>query len=91
MKRAFIKIRFPSEETAKIIFEAVKPETTSPPTARSKVEIELEGKGIKLTIDAKDTTALRAAVNAYLRWTSSSQKVLEVLESFNMQAMRKSN
>jgi tRNA threonylcarbamoyladenosine modification (KEOPS) complex Pcc1 subunit len=65
-----------------MVFKALKPETLSQPTARSRTEVQLKGNNILLRIKANDTTALRAAVNAYLRWMYSTQKVLEVLESF---------
>lgn len=79
MRRALIKIDFTSERKAKTGFAALKPETLSQPTQRSSVEISLEGRKLVLMIKAKDTTALRAAVNAYLRWVDSMQKVLEVI------------
>jgi tRNA threonylcarbamoyladenosine modification (KEOPS) complex Pcc1 subunit len=34
-----------------------------------------------LTVEASDTVALRAALNAYLRWINSTVTVLETLES----------
>jgi len=33
-----------------------------------------------LKVEARDTVALRAALNAYLRWINSMVNVLEVLE-----------
>lgn len=83
MREASIRIGFTSEKKSKIVFEALKPETLSQPTARSKVEARLEKSAIRLQIKARDTTALRAAINAYLRWIHSTQKVLEVLESLS--------
>jgi tRNA threonylcarbamoyladenosine modification (KEOPS) complex Pcc1 subunit len=83
VRKAFIRISFTSKEKSKIVFEALKPETLSQPAARSKVEVQLEKSAIMLQIKARDTTALRAATNAYLRWIYSTQKVLEVLESLS--------
>ena len=65
---ATIRVRFPSERETAIIYEALKPETESSPTPRSKVRIERDGRLLTLTFKASDTTALRAAVNSYLRW-----------------------
>ncbi|RLG90355.1 hypothetical protein DRO34_05755 [Candidatus Bathyarchaeota archaeon] len=79
MRKALIKIDFACERKAKTVFAALKPETLSQPTQRSNVEISLEGKKLVLIVKARDTTALRAAVNAYLRWVDSVQKVLEVI------------
>jgi|Deesub1362B_J571_1020462.scaffolds.fasta_scaffold16696_3 tRNA threonylcarbamoyladenosine modification (KEOPS) complex Pcc1 subunit len=80
MRSAIIYVDFPVEENARIIFEALKPESCSQPTARSKVELSLKNDIIVLQIKAKDTTALRAAINAYLRWIYATQKVLEALK-----------
>ncbi|MDI6642345.1 MAG: KEOPS complex subunit Pcc1 [Elusimicrobiota bacterium] len=48
---------------------------------RSQTILEKEGNFLVLRIEAKDTVALRATVNAYLRWINSMTKVLEVLET----------
>jgi tRNA threonylcarbamoyladenosine modification (KEOPS) complex Pcc1 subunit len=42
--------------------------------------LEREGDFLVLKVEAKDTVALRAALNAYLRWIGSTVKVLEVVE-----------
>ncbi|RJS67971.1 hypothetical protein CW680_00815 [Candidatus Bathyarchaeota archaeon] len=65
---ATIRISLPSERESAIIYKALKPETESSPTPRSKVNIDKDGKTLTLTFKASDTTALRAAVNSYLRW-----------------------
>jgi hypothetical protein len=48
---------------------------------RSSSSLEKEGMFLVLRIEAKDTVALRAALNAHLRWTNSVLDVLEVLET----------
>jgi len=65
---AVISIVLPSHVESTLIYESIKPETESAPTSRSKVEITKEGKKITFLFEASDTTALRAAVNSYLRW-----------------------
>ena len=47
---------------------------------RSQAFLEKEDTCLILKIKAKDTVALRAAINAYLRWISSMANVIEVLE-----------
>jgi tRNA threonylcarbamoyladenosine modification (KEOPS) complex Pcc1 subunit len=39
-----------------------------------------EGEYLILKIEAKDTVALRAALNAYLRWINSILNVFQTLE-----------
>ena len=47
---------------------------------RSEASLKESGEFLVLEIGAKDSVALRAAVNAYLRWVDSTIKVLNVLE-----------
>lgn len=77
---ALVRLRFPSERHLEIIFKALEPEVKKPPTMRSRSILERENNALILKIEAKDTTALRAAVNAYLRWINAMIKVLEVFE-----------
>ncbi len=78
---ALMRLKFPSEKHLEIVFKALEPEVRKPPTMRSRAILEKEGKFLVLKIEARDTVALRAAVNAYLRWINSMTKVLEVLET----------
>ncbi|MDH5459567.1 MAG: KEOPS complex subunit Pcc1 [Candidatus Bathyarchaeota archaeon] len=77
---ALMRLKFPSEKYLEIVFKALEPEVRKPPTMRSQTILEKEGNFLVLRIEAKDTVALRATVNAYLRWINSVTKVLEVLE-----------
>lgn len=77
---ALMRLKFPSEKYLEIVFKALEPEVRKPPTMRSQTILEKEGNFLVLRIEAKDTVALRAAVNAYLRWINSMTKVLDVLE-----------
>lgn len=78
---ALMRLKFPSEKHLEIVFKALEPEVRKPPTMRSRAILEKEGKFLVLKIEARDTVALRAAVNAYLRWINSMANVLEVLET----------
>jgi len=62
------------------VLSSLKPESKNPTTLRSSASFEKEGLFLVLKIDAKDTVALRAASNAYLRWINSALNVLEVLK-----------
>jgi len=68
---ALVRLRFPSEEHLEIVFKALKPEVRKPPTMRSQAILEKEDNVLILKIKAKDTVALRATINAHLRWISS--------------------
>ncbi|HVP26326.1 MAG TPA: KEOPS complex subunit Pcc1 [Candidatus Bathyarchaeia archaeon] len=76
---ASIRFRFPSEKQLNIILEALTPETKAS-TIRSRATLKKEGGFLVLRVEAKDTVALRAALNAYLRWINSIFNVLKVLE-----------
>ena len=78
---ALVRLKFPSERHLKIVFEALHPEVRKPLTMRSQAKLEKENTFLILKIEAKDTVALRAAVNAYLRWINSMTNILEVLEN----------
>ncbi|MEA2090707.1 MAG: KEOPS complex subunit Pcc1, partial [Thermoproteota archaeon] len=68
-----VTLSFPSKKRLNTVLQALKPETESSPTLRSRVELQGNGKSLTLRFEAKDTTALRASVNSYLRWISSTE------------------
>lgn len=78
--KAIIRLEFPSERYLEIILKALGPEAKIPPTRRFKSILERESTFLVLRIEANDTTALRAALNAYLRWINSIKDVLELLQ-----------
>jgi len=75
-RQLIIKMHFSSRRQLKVIFHALEPETKNLPTHRSKVSLKLRNSSLVLKIDAKDTGALRATANAFLRWMDSLQQVL---------------
>lgn len=78
---AIVRLRMPSREVLEIVQRALAPETAKPPTSRSRTRLEVEDGCLVLKVEARDTVALRAALNAYLRWISSLCDVLSVLNS----------
>ena len=80
MSSAIIRLKFPSEKRLEIVFKALKPEVDKPATMRSRAKLEKEDNFLVLKVEAGDTVALRASLNAYLRWINSTLNVLEVLE-----------
>jgi len=77
---AVLRLKFPSQRHLEIIFKALLPEVRKPPTMRSRASLEKDDTFLVLKIEAKDTVALRASVNAYLRWIDSIINTLGVLE-----------
>lgn len=65
--QAVIRLNFSSEKQLKVVLHALRPETESSSTPRSKVELKTENESLILEFEAKDTSALRAATNSYLR------------------------
>jgi tRNA threonylcarbamoyladenosine modification (KEOPS) complex Pcc1 subunit len=78
--KASVRLRFSSEKQLTTLLDALAPESNRPVTMRAKAVLEREGNFLVLKVEAKDTVALRAALNAYLRWIGSTVKVLEVVE-----------
>ena len=76
---ATIRLWFPTIQQLSAVFKALEPETRSQVTGRSKVTIAKEDKALMLTLvfSAKDTSALRAAVNSYLHWARLTMDALE--------------
>ncbi len=81
---ATIRLRFPAKKQLTAIYEALKPETRSSITSRSKVTVQEEDrtKTLTLVFEAKDTSALRAALNSYLHWIRLTKDALEAMELF---------
>ena len=65
--QAVVRLKFSSRKQLQVVLQALKPETETSSTHRSKVEMTTEGNSLVLNFMAKDTSALRAAMNSYLR------------------------
>jgi KEOPS complex subunit Pcc1 len=79
---AKIVCSFQSEANLRIVLKALRPEVEKSSTDRSTVSLAKKGMYLVLRVKAKDTVALRATLNAYLRWIGSTINVLEVLKKF---------
>ena len=78
--KATIRIPFSSEKHMATLLTALAPETNAPTTSRAKTFLEKKEHFLILKVEAEDTIALRATLNAYLRWIGSTINVLEVIE-----------
>ncbi|RLF87941.1 hypothetical protein DRN82_07135 [Thermococci archaeon] len=76
--RGRIVIEFPSEDIAKVIYEAVLYEHLSVPYRRSEIKFRLEGKRIIIDIKATDSSAMRGTVNSYLRWIKVAMDAIDL-------------
>lgn len=76
-----IRLRLSSEKQLVTLLSALAPEANRPVTTRARAVLKREGNFLVLKVETKDTVALRAALNAYLRWIGSAVKVLQVIES----------
>ncbi|MEM2968890.1 MAG: KEOPS complex subunit Pcc1 [Candidatus Bathyarchaeia archaeon] len=78
--KATVRLRLDSEKRLATVFEALAPEANRPATLRAKAVLQREGNFLILRVEAKDTVALRAALNAYLRWIASAVKIIETVD-----------
>lgn len=78
--KAIVRLKFRSEQFLKIVKEALTPEIKMRAPKRSKTSLEKSDDFLILFVEAKDTVALRATLNSYLRWINSVINVLETLE-----------
>jgi len=78
--KATVRLPFKSEKQLTAIVDALTPEIQRQIGIRSKSKIAMEEQLLVLTVEAEDTVALRAALNAYLRWIKSAINVLETLK-----------
>jgi tRNA threonylcarbamoyladenosine modification (KEOPS) complex Pcc1 subunit len=78
--KAIVHLRFSSEKHLTALLNALALEADASPTRRAKTILEKEEKFLILKVEAKDTVALRATLNAYLRWISSTINVLKMIE-----------
>ncbi len=79
--KATVRLQFSSEKRLTVLLNALLPEANRPATKRSKVTLTRASQFLVLTVEASDTVALRAALNAYLRWVNSTVSVLDAVES----------
>jgi KEOPS complex subunit Pcc1 len=78
---AEVEIAFPLPRMGHVVAEAIRPELEDSPADRSIVKLIVDEDGkMTLHISATDTSALRAALNSYLRWISAITKTLNLFE-----------
>jgi len=79
--KAIIRLKFPTNKHRNVIAGSLEPELENPVTPRSSANMKRKGRFLILEVEARDTVALRAALNAYLRWINSIINVLEIIRT----------
>jgi len=74
--QAKVRLKFQSERQLTSLLDALTPEAKTPVTRRANVKLETDGFFLVLAVEADDTVALRATLNAYLRWINSIINVI---------------
>lgn len=78
MKKAKFNFIFDTDEEAKIVTRSLDPEIKHR-IPKTNVKIETSEKTVFLEIESDDTSALRAAVNSYLRWINTAINVKKIV------------
>jgi tRNA threonylcarbamoyladenosine modification (KEOPS) complex Pcc1 subunit len=76
--KATVRLPIKTKKELAALVSALTPEVNKQVGIRSKTTMATEGLTLMLSFEAEDTVALRAALNAYLRWINSTMNVLEV-------------
>jgi tRNA threonylcarbamoyladenosine modification (KEOPS) complex Pcc1 subunit len=77
---AQISLNFKTEKQVEILLDALKPEANSLINRRAKINLIKQNACLIVSAEAEDTIALRALINAYLRWINSTVDALEFIE-----------
>ncbi len=73
-----IELSFEDSETAQIVYDSLKPEELLPKSARAEINISIRENILSLDIDARDTAAVRATINSFLRWAAVARDMTKV-------------
>jgi tRNA threonylcarbamoyladenosine modification (KEOPS) complex Pcc1 subunit len=60
-------------EHADVVAKALSPELTES-VPRTKITVEGRGGEVLISVEAEDHTALRAALNSYIRWANVAEE-----------------
>jgi len=78
--KAVVRLNFSFDKQLHVVTQALKPEIASSTTGRSEVSMSVEGQCLVLDFKATDTSALRAAMNSYLRLIGVAMKLQKFAE-----------
>jgi tRNA threonylcarbamoyladenosine modification (KEOPS) complex Pcc1 subunit len=78
--KAEILLKLANQKQVQTLLDALSPEANAPVTRRANIKLQKDGLFLVLAVEAKDTVALRATLNAYLRWINSTINVMQFVE-----------
>ena len=78
--KATIRLKSTNEKQLTTLLNALTPEVNASSTRRANVKLEKDGSFLVLTVEAEDTVALRATLNAYLHWINSTINIIEAVD-----------
>jgi len=78
--KAEIRLKLANQKQVQTLLDASSPEANAPVTRRANIKLQKDGLFFVLAVEAKDTVALRATLNAYLRWINSTVNVMQFVE-----------
>lgn len=81
IRTAVLKLKFLEKKQLDAIFVALEPEIRVKLASRSKVGIKRQDDSLILVFEAKDTSALRAAINSYLHWIRLMKDALDAVKA----------
>ncbi|MCK5628512.1 hypothetical protein KAI12_03515 [Candidatus Bathyarchaeota archaeon] len=78
--KATVHLTFASQKYPALLVRALVPEINSSTSKRFEVKLQSKANSLSLLAEATDVVALRASINAYLRWIESLKNVLELMD-----------
>jgi tRNA threonylcarbamoyladenosine modification (KEOPS) complex Pcc1 subunit len=78
--KATIRLKFTNPKQLATLLCALTPEVQASSTRRVHVKLEKDDSFLVLAVEAEDTVALRATLNAYLHWINSTLSVIRLVE-----------
>ena len=78
MKNVCFFLEFEKIDDARVIYNSLNPEIKHK-IPKTNTKIKLEGTVLKIDIEAKDISSLRAACNSYLRWINTAHSVKKIV------------
>lgn len=76
MLRCRVEVTLPDEALARVVAGSLGPEVEEP-VPRTRARLHRRGTVIELDVEAEETSSLRAAVNAHLRWMQTGLDVVD--------------
>ncbi len=84
--KASIRLKFENQKQLLTLLNALTPETQTMQTTRANVTLKKDKLFLVLSVEAEDTVALRATLNAYLRWIQSTINVMDAVDPLTKSA-----